>query len=1113
MIHLIYGLPGSGKTSLLTKLIREDVENKKKAYLIVPEQAAVEAERSMAKALPPSAMLDFEVLNFTRLANKLFRIYGGLSYHYITPGMKQLLMWQTLRTLAPFLKEYTARADDTTLPATLLSAIGELKTNGISPLQLQSAVGQMDGESALSKKMTDLSLIYSFYEGAVKESYDDSSDDLLKLAELLEEHMFFQNCNVYIDSFTDFTAQEYRIIKCIAAQADTLAVTLLAPSPDAEDIYLYDVLETAKKLSHLAEGREKITVLSELPRYQSRELEELARHLWHFNIRDRQTENEKESHAVSVIHCHTAYEEAAAAVSTILSLIQSGYRYRDIAILARDADSYRGILDTAFAKADIPHFMSEKADIATKPLIAFLFSVIAVYSRDFRREDVIRYLKTGLSEFSLYEIDAFESYTATWSVRGKDFAKVFTMNPDGYSEQMSERAKNLLSTAESVRSRLHASFSDFFAALDKAEHMSEYCEAVYAFLQSQNIAERLTAYTKRALDEGDKKEAAETAILFKNLFSVLGDLVAVLGDEPMSLDEFTTALRIVLSNTALGTIPTAADEVMIGSASMLRAGNIRVAILLGVCEGEFPMRVSDRGLFSDGDRSALEQYGILLTGNSKSDAAKELFFAYRAMTMPSDRLILMYRDKQIAEGGNAAPSLALRRVCELLPRTPITSFSALPLSSRIYDKESAFEALKEPQNQEEIVSLETILKKDPKFAKRIEASQSPITQSRCRLESGTLAELFPGDMSLTQSQMEKYISCHFSYYCRYVLRLREDKKAGFDYSNIGIFIHKILESFLKTTGKDTIDADRDIDKIRQLIREEIRNQSRLMIPEGKETEGRIVHLLLRFYRLASLAAVNICRERGDSLFLSRLYEAEFGPHSRHSLSAPVLTLSDGSRVELCGKVDRIDSYRKNGKVYVRVVDYKTGAKSFSLDDIREGYSLQLLLYLFAVCDSRSDYFRSLLGCEKNDVLTPAGAIYLSMAVPNFTKKPSDSDETVLKVASDKLTRSGLLLNDCDALRAMSGSLDPKMLAGIKPSIRDGSFVGKALTSAETFEALRAELADIIRRIATEMRSGNADACPNDHGGVPACRYCAMKPFCRVDKLKTNRKTEETEVTS
>ena len=63
--------------------------------------------------------------------------------------------------------------------------------------------------------------------------------------------------------------------------------------------------------------------------------------------------------------------------------------------------------------------------------------------------------------------------------------------------------------------------------------------------------------------------------------------------------------------------------------------------------------------------------------------------------------------------------------------------------------------------------------------------------------------------------------------------------------------------------------------------------------------------------------------------------------------APIkLKLADGSLVSLTGIIDRVNVLKKDGEVYVRVVDYKTGAKEFSVSDAKEGLNLQLLIYLF-----------------------------------------------------------------------------------------------------------------------------------------------------------------------
>lgn len=1116
MLHLIYGLSGTGKTTHLIEKIKQDVKRQRKTFLIVPEQQTVETERIMSSLLPPSAQLSFEVVNFTRLANKVFRIYGGLSYHYISGGMKELLMWQTLKALTPLLKEYNNRmATDPTMPSLMLSAIGECKAYDVSPIALERAAVALPEGQALKNKLSDLSMIYATYESMVNESYDDNSEDLTKLADLLEEKNFFEDCHVYIDSFTDFTAQELRVIRCILAQANEVYVSLLSGGPDVKDLYLSSTHETSLRLRSLGGDKTQITVLDQFHRFSAPELTQIARHLWHFHIREKAKDDAADSsNALTLLHCSDAYSEAKAAVSNILSLVQEhGYRFRDIALVTRNAEGYRGILDTALEKADIPFFMSEKTDLSAKPLISLIFSALAIKWKNYRTADVMSYIKTGLSGFTPYEIDVLESYTATWRIQGAQFTKGdWEMNPDGYTEAISARGKKILETANSVRQRLVASLEPFFEALDRAKTAHELCDALYQFLRTLEVDKLLLSYAARALDEGDKKEAAETAGTFKAVFDVLSDIVSAIGDEEMSLEDFMTALRIVLKKTEIGTIPTAADQVMIGSASMLRAGNIRCAILLGLCEGEFPMRVSEKGLFSDTDRSALEGLGITLSGKSTNDAANELLYVYRAMTMPSDKLVLIYRDKQLSGKGGCAPSLAFRRVCELFPSIKIVSFDTLSPKNSLYDKASAFDALPTLKDASCAHSLYALLSKDERYQKRMSILTEEISKPFCHLQESTANLLFGKNLSLTQTQIEKYVSCHFSYYCTHILKLRETKRASFDYSNIGTFIHKILELFVKETGKDTIDADRDAEKIRQIIRREISEQSHLFIPKSKESEGRILHLLLRFYRLASLVAVNICREQQYSKFVSKLYEAEFGTNSKHGLEAPHFVLEDGCVVSFGGKVDRIDTYRKDGKMYVRVVDYKTGHKTFSADDIKEGYSIQLLLYLFAICDNKSEQFRRLIGCEKNDVLSPAGAVYLSMAVPRLARKPGDSEESTLTEAAKKIKRSGILLNNADTLSAMSSQLDSHVLAGIKFSAKDGTPSGNALVDAETFSLLRNELTQTICRIAKEIKSGNASAHPKDHNGVSACTYCSMKPFCRVDKLKESQKKETEETT-
>ncbi len=1084
MIHLVYGLPGTGKTTFLYQEIQKSIESDKKSLLIVPEQQTVETEAAMSKLLPPSAQLSFEVLNFTRLANKVFRLYGGLSYHYITPGMKNLFVWQSMRLLVPFFKEYGENSlSDRTLPSTMLAAMGELKAADISPSALEKAAEAL-ADTSLGGKLHDLSLLYTAYESLVNESYDDATNDLGKLASLLEEHDFFRGYHVYIDGFTDFTAVQYKIIKRIFAQAEKVSVTLLCDSPDTTAIHLSGIKKTSDLLRSYAGSDAKITCLSEFHRFASPALAHLGRSLWNFSV----THGIADSN-IELLSCADAYEEAKAVVSKVLSLVHNGYRYREIAIIARNAETYRGILDAEFEKAKIPFFMSEKTDIAAKPLIAMLFSALAVKQRNFRRHDVIAYLKTGFSGFSDYETDIFEDYVSTWNMNGKIFLEeIWDRNPDGYQKEMSKRAETILSVANETKNRLKGQLLPFFDSLDSAKTVAEFCEATYRFLQTLDISPKLREDAALALENGDKKEAAETIGAFRALVAVLGDMTAAMGEETLTLDEFAAALRLVLDATDIGTIPTAADEVMIGSASMLRATGIRHAILIGLCEGEFPAKVTQNGVFSDADRTALETIGISLSGKEQEKAADELLYVYRAMTMPSEGLTLTYH-KANASGGACHPSLAFRRALTLLAPLCEKPYAALPISRRIFDKESALEELGQHHNP----SIREALMGDPVYAELLERRKLSVCEPDCYVTQTS------GSLHLTQSRMETYVSCHFQYYCRYVLGLRENERAEFSYANIGTFIHRVLEIFMKETGKQTMDADRDLDTIKGIVGREIESYSKEIFKDGEDVSGRIAHLLVRLYRLSTLIAVNLCRERAGSQFTPRFFELPIGKANELGIEAPTIILDDGSKISLHGVIDRVDTYEKDGKLYIRVIDYKTGKKEFSVDDIREGFGIQLLLYLFSLCDSV--VFRKALGVSEETPILPAGALYLSTAISKIETSPKEDVADVLAKASGEIKRSGVLLDDEEILCAMSKTEDPNVLAGISKN-KAGERKGEALTDADHFALLKEALYQTVKDISLEMKSGNASAIPVEHGGTLPCKYCNMKQFCRVDKKPT-----------
>lgn len=1098
MIHFVCGLPGTGKTSLITENIAQDIRTGRRALLIVPEQQTVEVERTMLKHLPPSAQLSFEVLNFSRLANKLFRVFGGLSYHYITPGMKHLLMWQTLRELSGMLREYSTRsANDVTLPAMMLSQVGEFKAYNISAAKLDTAAARLPEESALRTKLEDLSLIYAAYEGMVGNAYDDNADDLGKLADLLEKNNYFNGYNIYIDSFTSFTAQEYRILRRMFAQADNVTVTLAVDSPYSDAVELSSISDTARRLVVEAGDNAKITTLDKFHRFSSPELMRIGQSLWRFEATGETLGDipEDARGAISILRCKSPYAEAEAVANQILTLLSSGYRRREIAVIARDAESYRGIIDSALEKAGIAFFLSEKTDLPAKPLVSMIFSALAIKTRNWRSNDVIAYLKSGIPDIAPREADIFENYASIWNINGSRFIEEdWTMNPEGYTAPMSERGVEMLAVANRVRTALTEPLLRFFMRLDSAQNVRELCEALRGFLEETRVSDRMKQYAARALRAGDKKEAAENAATFRAVIDVLSQISAALGDSEMSVEEFSSALRLVFANTEIGTIPTAADEVMIGSASMLRVSGIRCAILMGVCDGEFPARVSERGFFSDTDRRALTELGISLSGDTRDGAAEELLYCYRAMTLPSEKLVMLYHDAD-AVGKACYPSLAIRRVTELLPHVTVEEYGT-DGDERLTSLPLAFEALPSLAGTPYYAPLVELLCRDKHYAALLERSRHAVGNTDCHVSREAAERIFGTNISLTQSRLDKYVSCHLSYYCRYVLRLMENERASFRYSDSGTFIHRILEVFMRAiTDEQGLRRDVEFEDIRRMVLEETERYILELSPNREKLGKRLSHLFKRLSRLAVTIAMDLYAEFRDSEFVPRLFEARIGHGSEYGIASPVIELGNGSRVNIYGVVDRIDVFRSGDDVYIKVVDYKTGSKKFSLRDIERGLNTQLLLYLFAVCRSQSPLLREKLGCGEDGTLKPAGALYMSTAFPPVKLDSKTDEKTALELAAAGIRREGILVDRDEVIDAVSREHKKNLLAGITVD-KDNKKKGDALIREEALTMLEEQLTETIRDIALEMKSGNAETCTAT-GDTDPCAYCKMKQFCRA----------------
>lgn len=1104
MINFIYGRAGSGKTAEICKQAAKSVAAGRQVFMLVPEQMALDTEEKMTALLDGTPSLSFEILNFRRLCNHIFRTVGGLSYSYISKSGRLLLVWQTLCELAPLLK--TIPSPDRSTAERVLHAITEFKTYCVSPTMLEAAADKLskDGKNEkLRDKLLDLSLIYAAYTNLSLGLGEDADDDLTKAAESLSKNDIFKGADIFLDSFWGFTPQQFKIISELFRQADNVTVSLCldAVTEKRGDELFVNHHATAATLVRLAERAGlpvKETLLDGNFRGKNAELQYLEKNLWNLELK-KSDYREGQPESVKMVECQSLFAECEAVATDICRRVREGSSWRDFAIVTRGLNRYDGILDVMLDKYGIPHFISARTDIKTKPVIKLILSALSLYTSNFECEDLISYIKTGLCGITPNEVSVFENYIHLWNIRGRGrLAEDFTMNPGGYTAAFTADSEELLEKINSIREAVLIPIFDFHGKLREAKTAKNFAAALYSFL----LALELPATLQRITDElrpAMPETAQETEQLWSVIIDALDELCTVMGETEINVSVFAELLKIIFDETDIGRIPATLDSVVCGDASLLRADTKHMYII-GANDGIFPASPSEKGIFSDSECDILSSLGVELAPNSEYVAADERFLFYRAASSASESLTLLWSTSDLS-GHAMKQSFAISRLKTIFKDIRSVEYAALPLEERIEGSRNILEFIAEAGETSLGNALREYASSDEELTARLNRLSLPLCDDDEQLDSETAAALFGGNLSLTQSRLESFVLCKFSYFCKYALKLEEKKSAEFNPADIGSFIHHILEKFVRhaeENGSLAAVSEEELDRLLDGIVSDY--MTKVCRIDDKLSGSRIGHLFARLKRSSRILCKNLIAEFSESEFSPKLFELSIGRRSdgEEYVDPFKIPLADGTDACVYGIADRVDVYKKDDKFFVRVVDYKTGSKEFSLEDLKLGLNMQMLLYLFSIWKNGAKS-EGALSIPADKEILPAGVLYFSAGVPTVTLDHPTTVSEVEEIISHKLPRKGILLDDPEVLEAMETGLSGKFIP-VKPN-KDGvlgAASGCTLASLDDFGELLSDMENTVRKIGEEMKAGKACAKPLRDKKHDGCAFCQMRPICRKD---------------
>ena len=1078
--EFISGSSGAGKGAYVIERIRERLGSGRRKYLIVPEQQAVLWEARICRELPPSSALELEVVSFRRLADTVFRSVGGLTRVFTGQANKILLMWRAVVSVKDSLTVFkTGEGHEEKYVSTLLETLSDLRRRSITPKMLDGALGSIGEDSALSRKLSDLSLIFSAYRTLEEENESEDPDCILDmLADVLRTERFLSGCDIFLDSFYSLTPAESEILYYIMRDACDLFITFTFDETyrGAHFDHVKKFYKSALSLASRA-SREVTRVRLEVkPGTKSADVSYLEKNLWDFSA----PASAERDGSVKVIRCADRYEEARAIACEIERALHIGASYSDIAVVARDIETYRGILDVRLDALGIPYHLSKRNGVATSPVTTLVTSLLEVVADGARCESVVKILKTGLCPVSPRECSNFEEYAATWNIRGKGAYLSdadFRMNPAGYTSNETEWGNVVLSDANAVRRALREPLGKLFSLFEGGEAKCvDICVALNDILLSFKVPDSVSRDADGWRAIGKEEEAERLEGSCAAVIEALSAMAINIPNEYLTPGGAARLFNAVASSFDVASIPSRVDVVTLGSATGVRLGKVKRVILAGCAEGEFPAKTNDAGLFSFAECERLEELGIPLSDGRELLESEELFRFWRCAVAPSESLVLTY--PLSSSEGVSSPSVGARQIMRLLNIEP-ADFSSLPASDSVWSVGSAADAFLSAKDGATRRAIGSLAEEFPALA-RVRSLTDPLSADKDSVEKASIGELFPGILNLTQARIDSFSGCPFRYYSKYVLELNEGAAGTVGGADVGNLVHHILEMFFKrTAGRDyPLPEDETEALVGEITEEYI---SGILRGEGASAKRRY---LFRRLRRSTLVLVNaLMKEFSETSFEPYSFELKFAD-TDDTPSPLVFTATDGAKVSLYGTIDRVDRFEKDGRVYVRVVDYKTYDKTFRLSDIQKGINLQLLIYLFSLWKGKDSKYRRKMA--NGGEVIPAGMLYLSNDSNGAKAASLPSPEDAYSIAEGNIAKSGVLLDDKDALEA-SGCTDAGEFAKKN---------GATLVSLEEMGKIYDDIHGVIVAISDEIRSGRCESAPIVHDGKDPCKNCKMLPVCR-----------------